>query len=312
MSRTWEVLRETVTQRDDDACQYCAACEDGDAGAKSTGTDLRIVPVGPLPASHLETLSSDRSGSNGGGLDRVHESAFTTVCSDCFTARSGTLDDDSRGASLTIDDPDVLFDIVRSLTRAQGRAVSTAAELGSVATSLPSTLREGSEPPYAGRRRALLLALDVVEGYLDGVSRADVSSLDAPIEEPLTSFLDVARTLQEELTDLLTAVERTVAALDRCHGCFAPDGRSPVPERSVNARDGSGERPHESACGVCERTLPDVSSLTGEDGVDFERAFATIDNALRRASASTDATTERATELATAIVTASPEKRHSG
>lgn len=266
-ARDWHADRKAVFDRDARTCRHCGTVGD-DAEA------LRAYPVGEVS---LEGT--------------VHESALVTVCADC----SETL---SASPSLTSIDAEELFHRVRETTRIQGETISTVASFASVATSLPSDLEaaldddredaalEESIAQYRRHRRDVLLAIAVVDARLDRLAALDHDADESAVADALEAFSETATELQSALRDVVTLSETVATGLDRCHGCF-------------DALE-SG-----SACDTCGLAVRETADWeTDDDDIAFDQLFATINDRLQDASATTETLTDRTTTLAERLTAA--------
>lgn len=264
-SREWRGDRRAVFERDDYTCCNCGA-----TGGDDAPTTVRTYPVGDVP---LEGM--------------VHESSLVTVCSRCFTA----LQESDAISGLSVDRED-LFRLVRDTTRTQGATISDVASFASLVTSLPIALEADDEldTEYVETRRAVLLAIDVVDTRLDRLAAVETADLGPEVASPLETVTETATTLQSDLREVVGLAETVVAGLDRCYGCFEPLEDAPA--------SGTG------TCGTCglEPRATDDWHGSGEEGVAFERLFSAINDRLRGTSTTTEALTDRTMELAETLL----------
>lgn len=264
-ARDWHADRGAVFDRDAFTCRHC-----GTVGGDDEPATLRAYPVGDVP------LEGD-----------VHESALTTVCSDCFA----TLE--AAPSTVAIDGDD-LFHLVRDTTRIQGETISDVASFASVATSLPATLEtalddetatdvDDSLAEYRRTRRDVVLAIDVVDAHLDRIAALENEAYGADTRTALAAFADTAADLQSTLREVVALGETVATGLERCHGCFDPlEG---------------------DACATCGLESRETADWQGADGtLAFDRLFATINETLQGASDTTEVLTDRTTTLATRLV----------
>ncbi|MFA9503261.1 HNH endonuclease [Natrinema sp. H-ect1] len=265
-ARDWHADREAVFDRDARTCRHCGTADDTEA--------LRAYPVGDVA---LE--------------GEVHESALVTVCADCF----GTLSD---SPSATPTGAEELFHHVRETTRIQGETISTVASFASVATALPGDLEsalddegedaalEESIAQYRRHRRDVLLAIAVVDARLERLAALEGDADEPAAADALEAFSETATDLQSALREVVTLSETVATGLDRCHGCFDALESGPT-------------------CDTCGLAVRETADWEDDDGtLAFDRLFATINDRLQEASATTETLTDRTTTLAERLTAA--------
>ncbi|SEW21551.1 hypothetical protein [Natrinema salifodinae] len=264
-SRDRQADRAAVFDRDGHACCHCGTGDDA--------TPLRTYAVDGV------SDAGDRE------QDRAHESALVTVCGDCYA----TLD--APPAADPIRDGE-LFRIVRETTRVQSATIADVASFASLATSLPTLDAEPADAvaesiaEYRRTRRDVSLALDIVTARLERLDAIEENAFDPEVRAALAAFAETAATLQSTLRKVVALGETVASGLDRCHGCF---------ERLESDGESGGRR---TACPVCGLAASETADWERDGIVAFDRLFATINETLQDAAATTETLTTQTTTLA--------------
>ncbi|MCU4752583.1 HNH endonuclease [Halobacteria archaeon AArc-curdl1] len=265
-AREWHADREAVFERDEYTCRHCG-------GGREAGV-LRVATVGETPVQGT-----------------VHESSLVTLCDDCYVSITRPEETNS------IDSQSALFETIQDVTKRQSEAISAVASVGSLATTIPGSLEDGTDLEYVVPRLDALVVLESVDatlGRLEGVADSDaLESIASPstgseLASRLEAFCASASTLQEQLRQVLEQAELVIVGLGRCHGCFSPV-------------DPTGET--ETTCSTCRRAIPAMDEWRESDGsVRFDDLYGTINASLQASSRTTTTLTTRTQAVAQLLV----------